>query len=184
MTTLPSATTVSSRVLPHLRRALLVTVGAMLVALAAQFAVPLPGTPVPMTLQPLAVLIVGGLLGPGYGALSLAVYLEMGAVGLPVFTPLGAPGLARLFGPTGGFLLAYPMAAALVGWVVQRNVGTSEGDIRSAVPSFKRSTLAALAGIVTIHVGGAAQLLVLTGSAQSAIAMGLVPFILGDLLKV
>lgn len=184
MTTLPSATTVSSRVLPHLRRALLVTVGAMLVALAAQFAVPLPGTPVPMTLQPLAVLIVGGLLGPGYGALSLAVYLEMGAVGLPVFTPLGAPGLARLFGPTGGYLLAYPMAAALVGWVVQRNVGTSEGDVRSAVPSFQRSALAALAGIALIHLGGAAQLLVLTGSAQSAIAMGLVPFILGDLLKV
>lgn len=184
MTTLPSAATVSSRVLPHLRRALLVTVGAMLVALAAQFAVPLPGTPVPMTLQPLAVLIVGGLLGPGYGALSLAVYLEMGAVGLPVFTPLGAPGLARLFGPTGGYLLAYPMAAALVGWVVRRNVGTSEGDVRSAVPSFQRSALAALAGIALIHLGGAAQLLVLTGSAQSAIAMGLVPFVVGDLLKV
>ncbi|MDO8665370.1 MAG: hypothetical protein Q7J79_02070, partial [Gemmatimonadales bacterium] len=63
MTTLPSAATASSRALPHLRRALLVSVGALLVALAAQFAVPLPGTPVPMTLQPLAVLIVGGLLG-------------------------------------------------------------------------------------------------------------------------
>jgi len=174
MTSTPSAVAPQSPALVQMKRAVVVTLGALVVALAAQFAVPLPGTPVPMTLQPLAVLIVGGLLGPGAGALSLLVYLELGALGLPVFTPGGVPGLARLFGPTGGYLLAYPAAAWLVGWVVRSP---------SAVPSFRRSALAALAGIVTIHVGGAAQLIVLTGSAGSALDMGVVPFVSGDLLK-
>src|SRR3989475_4185000 len=77
--------------------------------------VPLPGTPVPMTLQPLAVLVVGGLLGAPLGAASLLLYLALGAAGLPVFTPFGVPGLGRLLGPTGGYLLAYPLAAFAVG---------------------------------------------------------------------
>src|SRR5947199_4585081 len=94
-----------------------VVVGAVLVALAAQVAVPLPGTPVPMTLQPMAVLLVGGLLGARFGALSMILYLAMGAAGLPVFTPspLLLPGIGRLFGQTGGYLLAYPIAAYPVG---------------------------------------------------------------------
>src|SRR5205809_5323017 len=78
--------------------------------IAAQIAIPLPGTPVPMTLQPLAVLLVGALLGPGLGAGSMILYLALGAAGLPVFTPYGLPGLARLVGPRGGYLLAYPVA--------------------------------------------------------------------------
>src|SRR5213596_3240737 len=94
-----------------------VVLGAVLVALAAQVAVPLPGTPVPFTLQPLAVLLVGGLLGARLGALSMILYLAMGAAGLPVFTPtVPLVGVARLFGPTGGYLLAYPVAAYAVGW--------------------------------------------------------------------
>ncbi|HJQ65999.1 MAG TPA: biotin transporter BioY, partial [Gemmatimonadales bacterium] len=78
------------------RRTIAVVLGAARVAAAAQVAVPIPGTPVPMTLQPLAVLIVGGLLGPGLGAMSLILYLALGAAGLPVFTPVGLPGIARL----------------------------------------------------------------------------------------
>src|SRR5213076_1029493 len=97
------------------RRALAVLLGAALVAIAAQIAIPLPGTPVPMTLQPLAVLLVGALLGPSLGAGSMILYLALGAAGLPVFTPYGLPGLARLVGPTGGYLLAYPVAAFAVG---------------------------------------------------------------------
>ena len=101
-------------------RVLAVVLGAVLVALAAQVAVPLPGTPVPMTLQPMAVLLVGGLLGPRLGALSMILYLAMGAAGLPVFTPtVPLVGVARLFGPTGGYLLAYPVAAWAVGTVVR-----------------------------------------------------------------
>src|SRR2546422_7892219 len=107
---------------PHalaLRRALAVVLGAALVAAAAQIAIPLPGTPVPMTLQPLAVLLVGGLLGAPLGASSLLLYLALGAAGLPVFTPtVPLVGVARLFGPTGGYLLAYPVAAFATGWIV------------------------------------------------------------------
>src|SRR5437764_2006189 len=97
-------------------RVLAVVSGAVLVALAAQVSLPLPGTPVPMTLQPMAVLLVGGLLGGPLGALSMILYLAMGVAGLPVFTPtVPLVGFARLLGPTGGYLLAYPVAAWVVG---------------------------------------------------------------------
>src|SRR5438309_9250557 len=96
-----------------------VVLGALIVAGAAQVSVPLPGTPVPMTLQPMAVLLVGGLLGPRLGALSMVLYLAMGAAGLPVLTPtVPLVGFARLFRPTGGYLLAYPVAAWAGGAVV------------------------------------------------------------------
>src|SRR3989442_13223317 len=85
-----------------LRRAAAGTLGAALVAAAAQVAIPLPGTPVPMTLQPLAVLLVGGLLGRWLGASSLLLYLALGASVLSVLPPLGLPSIARLFGPTSG----------------------------------------------------------------------------------
>src|SRR5207237_5800127 len=101
------------------RRALAVALGAALVAIAAQIAIPLPGTPVPMTLQPLAVLLVGGWLGARLGAGSLIFYLALGAVGLPAFTPYALPGVARLLGPTGGDLLAYPVAEVAVRRVVR-----------------------------------------------------------------
>lgn len=146
--------------------------GAIAVALASQVAVPLPGTPVPMTLQPLAVLLVGGLLGARLGAVSLAVYLALGAAGLPVFAPVGAPGLARLLGPTGGYLLAYPFAAAVVGWVTARR------------PGWAGLVAGPLLGMVVVHAGGLAQLVVLTGSARLAFAAGVVPFVLGDTIKI
>ena len=158
-----------------LRRAIAVILGAALVALAAQVAVPIPGTPVPVTLQPLAVLIVGGLLGPALGASSLVLYLLLGAAGLPVFTPIGLPGVARLIGPTGGYLLAYPLAAALVGRFATADPGRTPGVARLA--------LAALAGLVLIHLGGLAQLVLLTGSGAAALQLGTVPFLLSDLGK-
>jgi len=148
--------------------------GALAVAVAAQFAVPVPGTAVPMTLQPLAVLIVGGLLGPSMGVLSLALYLLMGAAGLPVFTPVGLPGLARLLGPSGGFLLAYPVAAALTGLVARR----------LSAWRFGGAVAASLTGLAVVYAGGVAQLAILTGSVAPAFAAGVVPFLVGDLLKV
>ena len=156
-----------------LRRVVAVVLGAALVAAAAQVTGVLPGTPVPFTLQPLAVLIVGGLLGPSLGASSLILYLLLGAAGLPVFTPIGLPGAARLIGPTGGYLLAYPVAAFAVG----RLIGKGDGA-RTA-----RVALAALAGLALIHLGGLAQLLILTGSAAQAARLGTLPFVVGDLGK-
>jgi len=166
--------TSSSRVLaaPALRsRAIAALAGAVAVALTAQVAVPIPGTPVPASLAPLAVVAVGGLLGARTGAASLVLYLLMGAAGLPVFAPVGVPGLARLLGPTGGYLLAYPVAAALAGAVTARGA------------TWPRAALAATLGIVAIHAGGLAQLLLLTGGVTQAVAIGTVPFALADAFK-
>jgi biotin transport system substrate-specific component len=153
------------------RRAFAILAGALFVALAAQVAVPLPGTPVPVTLQVPAVLIVGGLLGPRLGAASMVVYLLLGAAGLPVFAPTGVPGAARLFGPTGGYLLAHPLAAAVVGLIVERG------------RSWVRIAVGMVAGVTVVHVGGVAQLAILTGDTARAFAWGSLPFLLLDLLK-
>ena len=169
-----ATTTAATAAAPARRRALElagIVAGALAVALASQVAVPLPGTPVPMTLQALAVLLAGGLLGARRGAASLVLYLVLGASGLPVFTPYGAPGLARLFGPTGGYLLAYPFAAALVGWVVAR------------FPGWKGLVAGPVLGMIAVHAGGLAQLVVLTGSARLAFTAGTVPFVLEDTVK-
>jgi len=163
----------------ELRKAVAVVLGAAFVALAAQISVPLPGTPVPMTLQPLAVLLVGGLLGARLGAASMVLYLALGIAGLPVFTPtVPLLGIARLLGPTGGYLLAYPVAAFAVGALV--TPGHRPGV---NTPYWVRTALGVLAGLVLIHVGGLAQLVILTGNVEGAARLGTWPFLLGDLAK-
>jgi biotin transport system substrate-specific component len=142
-----------------------------MVALAAQVAFPVPFSPVPMTLQGLAVLLVGGLFGSAIGAGGMLLYLIVGALGAPVFAPGGVPGLARLFGPTGGYLLAFPVAALVVGRIAERG-------------KFQRCLVAALAGMVIIHLGGWAQLTVVTGAPDRALQLGVAPFLLQDLVKV
>jgi biotin transport system substrate-specific component len=97
----------------------LVVLGSLVVAVAAQIAIPLPWTPVPITGQTLGVLLVGASLGWRRGALALALYLVEGAAGLPVFAGGGA-GVVSFFGPTGGYLWSFPFAAALVGWLADR----------------------------------------------------------------
>ena len=155
------------------RRLAAVGVIGFVVALAAasQIAIPLPGTPVPFTLQPMIVVLAGLMLGPTLGATSMMVYLLVGAVGVPVFTPVGAPGIARLLGPTGGYLIAYPFAAYASGFLARR------------APSLGGRFGAALAGMVLIFVGGLAQLSALTGSASHAVAVGMTPFALFDVAK-
>lgn len=145
--------------------------GAAIVAVSAQFAVPVPLSPVPMTLQGLAVLLVGGLFGAAAGAGAMVLYLLLGIFGLPVFSPLGAPGLARLLGPTGGYLLAFPIAAVVVGRIAKRD-------------HLGRSLLGALAGMLVIHFGGWAQLSILTGGPGAVVSASVMPLLLQDLLKV
>jgi biotin transport system substrate-specific component len=144
---------------------------AVAVAAASQIAIPLPFTPVPLTLQPMLVILAGMWLGPLAGATSMALYLVAGAAGLPVFTPLGAPGIARFFGPTGGYLLAYPAAAFVAGVLAQR------------ATSLSARWLAGVAGMAVIYLGGIAQLSVLNHSIVGAIALGVTPFAALDVVK-
>jgi len=151
-------------------RIALVVGGSLLIALAAQVAIPLPF--VPITGQTYAVLVVAAALGR-LGAASVALYVLEGAAGLPVFAPGGAPGLARLIGPTGGYLIGFVAAAFVVGWFVERG-----WDRRLF------ATLAAmLAAEVAIYAFGLAWLARFV-PAERVLAAGLVPFVLGDLVKV
>jgi biotin transport system substrate-specific component len=143
---------------------------AVALAAAAQIAIPLPGTPVPLTLQPMLVVLAGLWLGPRAAAASMALYLAAGAAGLPVFAPVGAPGVLRLLGPTGGYLLAYPLAAAVTGVLARRG-------------GYRTRAIAALAGMATLYAGGLAQLALLTGSAATAAALGALPFAGADVVK-
>jgi biotin transport system substrate-specific component len=153
------------------RRAFAVGVAALVVAASAQVTVPVPLSPVPMTLQPLAVIAVGGLLGAALGGSGLLAYLCLGLLGLPVFAG-GSGGLLHVLGPTGGYLLAFPAAAAVAGRLA--------GDARSLV----RVLLGCALAMVVIHAGGAAQLALLGGDAGAALRVGFVPFLTGDLLKI
>jgi biotin transport system substrate-specific component len=146
---------------------------AAVLAAAAQVTLPIPGTPVPFSLQPLVVALAGLMLGPVAGAASMALYLAAGAAGLPVFSPVpGLPqGIARFMGPTGGYLIAYPIAA----WVA--------GTVSGKQSTFFRRFLAACSGIAMIFVGGIAQLTVMNGSISRAIDLGITPFVPLDAVK-
>ena len=134
----------------------------LLTALGARVAVPLPGTPVPFTFQVVAVLLAGWLLGPRLGAASQLSYLAVGAAGLPVFAAGG--GLAYVMGPTGGYLLAFPVAAWVVGAATREGAG------------LLRQSAGLVAGIATIHAGGAAWLATVAGE-EAALQAGVLPFL-------
>ncbi len=163
-----SMTTVQTRPFP-LRWPLALLAGALVVALAAQVSIPLSFSVVPMTLQGPAVLLVGGLLGSAAGTGARALYRLLGVFGVPVFAG-GAGGPGHLGGPTAGYLLAFPVAALVVGRVAERG-------------RLGRSLAGALLGMATIHIGGWSWLAVLTGSPAQAFAMGTAPFVVQDLLK-
>lgn len=153
-------------------RLVLVALGSLLIALAAQVAVPLPFSPVPVTGQTFAVLLVGAALGARLGAATVALYLAEGLMGLPVFAPGGPPGPARLLGPTGGYLLGFVVAAYVVGALAER--GWDRRLLTAA--------LAMLAGEVAIYAFGLAGLARFV-PADRLLAAGLFPFIPGDLAK-
>lgn len=157
------------------RRGAAVVLGSLLVAICAHIAVPLWFTPVPVTLQTFAVLLLGLLLGPATAAASLVLYLLEGMAGLPVLAPVGAIGFLHIFGPTGGYLLSYPAAAALAGWL-RRRIGAG---------GFTPSLIAAAAASLLILLSGAAWFSVLTHqTAINVLALTVAPFLPGDILKV
>ena len=154
-----------------LHNAALIVGASVVTALAAQIAIPLPWTPVPITGQTFAVLLSGAVLGWRRAFLAQALYLIEGAVGLPVFAG-GAAGLLKLVGLSGGYLMAFPFAAALVGALCER------GWDRRFITMFA----ALLLGSSVIFAAGLAQLSrFVPGS--TLLAQGLLPFLPGDIIK-
>lgn len=173
MTTL--APTLSTRYFPRttawLRNVLLMFGGALLVALLAQIRIPLPFTPVPLTGQTFAVLLVGATLGAKRGAGSIMFYTVLGALGLPVFAG-GTAGIAYLAGPTLGYLLGFIVAAFVIGKMAERGL---ERNLRTSLFPF-------WVGMLVIYVFGAGWLALLFGI-EKALVLGVLPFIIGDLIK-
>jgi biotin transport system substrate-specific component len=156
---------------------LLSVAASALVALCAHVSVPLYFTPVPITLQTLAVILIGITLGPTLGFSAMVLYLAEGASGLPVFSPHGLGGVAQLLGPTAGYLFSYPLAAAAAG-AVARSVRRDRSPFFAAVVA----GIAASFFIFAMGAGWLAHLLHLSGSA--AWHMAVAPFLFGEVLKV
>jgi biotin transport system substrate-specific component len=154
-----------------LRYSLLAVVGSLILWASAKVQVPF--WPVPMTMQPMVVLLIGALYGPGLGVATIALYLAEGAVGLPVFagTPARGIGIPYMLGPTGGYMVGWLFAAALAGWVVART------------RRMLSILLVLTAGMALIYLCGFAWLATHIGP-QAAFAKGVVPFVLGDALKI
>ena len=149
----------------------------VVVALAAHVSFPLPFTLVPLTLQPLAVLGVGLAFGPIGGFLTMLAYLAEGAAGLPVFSPGGLGGLAQIVGPTGGYLLSYPLVAALTGSITR--------TLRDRAPAFVAAASGCTAAVVLLYFCGAGWLLLLTHlSLRGAWVQGVLPFLPGEIVKI
>ena len=156
--------------------AILVTLFSGFVALSARIAIPLPFTEVPVTGLTLGVLFTGAVLGSRRGALALLLYLIEGAAGLPVFAPSAVlpPGIGRLLGPTGGYLIASPLVAAVAGLLAERG-----WDRR-----LMWTALAMLIANLLIYVVAIPWLMLFKGSLWLALAQGMLPFIPGDLVKI
>jgi biotin transport system substrate-specific component len=167
-----STTAVNARLLA--RQTGIVIAATALVALCAHISIPLGFTPVPITLQPFAVLLLGLLLAPGISFAALSLYLLEGAAGLPVFSPHGLGGIAQLFGPTGGYLLAAPFAAALAGMIYRNG---------------KRKFLFALAGaavgdVVLLAIGALWLGMLANTSLSVLMSESVLPFLASDAAKV
>lgn len=155
-----------------LRLVILAIAGTALLTLSAKIQVPF--WPVPMTMQTFAVLVIGMAYGWRLGGATLLLYIAEGAAGLPVFagTPEKGLGLAYMTGPTGGYLLGFVLAAALVGWLAEKG-----WDRR--VPT---TALAMLLGNAVIYIPGLLWLAVMIGL-EKAVKFGLAPFLMGDAVK-
>ena len=144
----------------------------LLIALSAQVAIPLPFTPVPVTLQTFAVILTGCLLGSGRGALAVIAYIAEGSFGLPFFSG-GTAGIAHLLGPTGGYLVGGVASAFVAGLLSERRVAMRPAGL----------LLSLVAADLVVFLFGVTWLGALTGL-EKAVALGFVPFVIGDALKI
>jgi biotin transport system substrate-specific component len=164
-----------SRALDGAGQVVIVVAASMFVALCAWVTLPLPFTPVPLTLQNFGVLLVGLMLGPRRAFAALVLYLAEGSMGMPVFNPMGPGGIAQLLGPTGGFLLAYPFVAGIAGWIFESQKQNK---------TFARAALACLLAEIFLFTCGLAWLAVLTHSIAQAVRFGLYWFVFAEVIKI
>jgi biotin transport system substrate-specific component len=149
----------------------------LFVAAASHVSIPLWFTPVPLSLQPLAVLGVGLAMGPVAGFLTMIAYLLEGAMGLPVFSPTGLGGVAQLFGPTGGYLLAYPLVALIVGAVTR--------GLQVKLPRFVAAAIGCTAAVMLLFACGAAWLMNFAHLSTHQVWIAAVaPFLPGEAIKI
>src|SRR5271154_3118810 len=160
---------------PLVLRGAAAVLGSVLVAVCAHVSVPLLFTPVPLTLQTFAVLLLGLTLAPAAAFAALALYLVEGAAGMPVFSPHGPGGVLQLMGPTGGYLLSYPFAAALTGFLAHR-------VRRTSFSSYAFS--AAIGGLLILAIGASWFGLISHQAFGTALKMTVFPFLPGDALKI
>jgi biotin transport system substrate-specific component len=148
-----------------------VVAGTLFLAVCSHVSLPLPWSLVPLNLQPFGVLLLALVLGPWMGAATAAAYLLEGMAGLPVFSPHGLGGAAQLFGPTGGYLMSYPLAAYVAGKL-------------GAGKKFYAGLLGAVAGDAVVLLGGVAWLALISNNDwPTAFLLGVSPFLAGDFLK-
>jgi biotin transport system substrate-specific component len=166
--------TSQGRTIEALRQVAVIVGASLFVALCAHITIPLvPLTPVPLTVQNFAVLLVGLLLGSRRGFAALVVYLAEGMSGLPVFNPLGPGGAAQLFGVTGGFLLAYPLVAFIAGFIFEHSRKT-----------FARAVIAGSVSEILLFTAGVAWLYAFTHSLAKAAYLGVYWFVAAEVIKV
>jgi biotin transport system substrate-specific component len=166
--------TLDQRSLEWTKQTAVVVCASLFVAVCARVTVPLPFTPVPLSLVNFGVLVVALLLGSRRGFAALALYLVEGAFGLPVFTPsILHGGIAQILGPTGGFLMAYPFVAFVAGWIYEH---TSR--------RFAWAALSGLAAEIVLFIGGLSWLAALTHSVSTAVKFGLYWFVFAEIIKI
>jgi|SRR5437762_5961805 len=168
-----------SRIHPVLANGIIVIAASLFVAICAHIAIPLWFTPVPLTLQPFAVLLIGLTLGSRRGFAALALYLAEGATGLPVFAP-GPGGIAQLLGPTGGYLMSYPLAAFVAGYSTEQ-----WHALERRLSPVADIVFGALAAELIIFLGGALWFWTLIHSdLKTLLNLSVFPFLPGEAIKV
>jgi biotin transport system substrate-specific component len=156
------------------RNLALIVGAALLMDILGRFSLPLPFSPIPLTLANFGVLLIALTIGSRRAAAAMLLYLAQGAAGMPVFSPFGPGGIAQLVGPTGGYLMSYPIAAFLAGWIAERGR-----------QSLSRNSVAALVGEVLLFLGGIAWLMTIAHVPfRQAANWGFYPFAFFEIIKI